>query len=122
MTGTDPISTSVVQHDGVAVLAVAGEIDLATAPSFEEAISEALADEPPGLIIDLSGVTFLASVGLQILVLTKERVGTATDFGVVADGPSTSRPIELTELDKIFDLYPTLDEALEAVRRKPRLL
>ena len=121
MTGTDPIATSVVQHDGVVVLAVGGEIDLATAPAFEAAISDVLADDPPAFVIDLSGVTFLASAGLQLLVSTQERVGQSTEFAVVAEGPATSRPIELTDLNKIFALYPSLDEALAAVRRKPRL-
>ena len=122
MTGTDPITTSVVHHDGVAVLAVGGEIDLATAPVFEAAISDALADDPPAFVIDLSDVTFLASAGLQLLVATQERIGDSGEFAVVADDPATSRPIQLTDLDKIFALYATLDDALVAVRRRPRLL
>jgi anti-anti-sigma factor len=121
LTGTEPITTSVEHRDGVTVLAVGGEIDLVTAPSFEKAINEVLVDDPPSLVIDLSEVTFLASAGLQLLVATNERIGGSTAFGVVAEGPSTSRPIELTDLDKIFDLYPSLDEAVIALRSKRRL-
>jgi anti-sigma B factor antagonist len=121
LTGTEPITTSVDHHGGVAVLAVGGEIDLVTAPSFEKAINEVLADDPPNLVIDLSEVTFLASAGLQLLVATNERIDDSTGFAVVAEGPATSRPIELTDLDKIFDLYPSLDDALEALRAKRRL-
>ena len=104
------------------MLWVAGEIDLATAPSFEEAITDVLADDPPALIIDLSEVTFLASVGLQLLAATHERISESADFAVVALGPATSRPIQLTNLDKIFALYSEFDEALVAVRRRPRLV
>jgi anti-sigma B factor antagonist len=103
------------------VLSVGGEIDLATAPSFEEAIAAVLADDPPALIIDLSEVTFLASAGLQLLVETQERIGESVAFAVVAEGPATSRPIQLTNLDKIFAVYSEFDEALVAVRRRPRL-
>lgn len=103
------------------MLAVGGEIDLVTAPSFEKAINEVLADEPRNLVIDLSGVTFLASAGLQLLVSTNERIGGSAGFAVVADGPSTSRPIELTDLDKIFDLFSSLDDALSALRSKRHL-
>jgi len=103
------------------VLSVGGDIDLATAPTFEEAIASALADDPPALIIDLSEVTFLASVGLQLLVATQERISGRVIFAVVAEGPATSRPIRLTNLDKTFALYSELDEALVAVRRRPRL-
>jgi anti-sigma B factor antagonist len=121
LTGTEPITTSVEHRDGVTVLAVGGEIDLVTAPSFDKAINDVLADDPASLVIDLSEVTFLASAGLQLLVATNERIGGSTGFAVVAEGPSTSRPIELTDLDKIFDLYPSLDEAVSAVRSKRRL-
>ena len=35
-------------------------------------------------------------------------------FGVVADGPRTSRPMRLMGLDQELDLYPTLNAALTA--------
>jgi anti-sigma B factor antagonist len=111
----DPITTSVARREGVTVLTVGGEIDLATAPTLEAAIADVLTDEPPALVIDLSPVQFLASAGLQILVATHEKVSKAASFAVVANGPATSRPIQLTGLDEVFPLYPTLDDALIAV-------
>ncbi|KAA1249459.1 STAS domain-containing protein [Mycobacterium simiae] len=105
----------VTDYDGVAVLRVGGEIDLVTAPALEEAIGGVVADNPTALIVDLSEVDFLGSVGLKILASTKEELGSA-EFGVVARGPATRRPIHLTGLDKTFPLYPTLDEALTGVR------
>ncbi|AGZ51083.1 anti-anti-sigma factor [Mycobacterium kansasii ATCC 12478] len=112
----DSITAEVTDHDGVAVLSIGGEIDLVTAPALEEAIGGVVADNPSALIIDLSGVEFLGSVGLKILAATYEKLGSAAQFGVVARGPATRRPIHLTGLDKTFALYPTLDEALTGVR------
>ena len=120
MTGTEPITTSVVQHKGITVLAIGGEVDLATAPILEAAIAAALADDPAAFVIDLTEVSFLASAGLQLLVATQERIGEAGEFAVVADGPATSRPIQLTELDKIFALYPVLEDALAAMQTSAR--
>lgn len=116
----DPITTSVNFDDGIAVLAVTGEIDLATIPAFEAAIAEALAPRPSALIIDLSGVDFLASAGLQALVATHEKVSGTAGFAVVADGPATSRPIELTGLDQILALHASLPEAKAAVGGDPK--
>jgi anti-sigma B factor antagonist len=112
----DPITTSVTDLDGIAAVNVGGEIDLATASILEAAIAEALAKGPAALIIDLSEVTFLASAGLQILVATNQKVNKSARFAVVANGPATSRPIQLTGLDEIIPLYPTFDDALKAVR------
>ncbi|MDT5146661.1 MAG: anti-sigma factor antagonist [Mycobacterium sp.] len=94
---------------------VSGEIDLVTAPALEQAIGAVVADSPSALVIDLSAVEFLGSVGLKILAATYEKLATSTQFGVVAHGPATRRPIHLTGLDKTFPLYSTLDDALTGV-------
>ena len=121
MTGTAPITTSVEHHDGAAVLAVGGEIDISTAPQFEKAIDDVLADDPPTLVIDLTEVTFLGSAGLRLLATANKRVGECGGFAVVAAAPATIRPIELTDLNEVFDLYLSLDDALAAMRSKHRL-
>jgi anti-sigma B factor antagonist len=120
LTAADPITTSVAHREGVAVVSIGGEIDLSTAPAFEAAITGALDDEPPVLVIELSDVRFMASVGLRILAAAHERVSRSAQMAVVANNPATSRPIELTGLDKVMSLYPTLDEALIAVGAAPK--
>lgn len=116
MSAPDSITATVADHDGVVVLSVGGEIDLVTAPALEKAIGGVVADNPKALVIDLSAVEFLGSVGLKILAATYEKLGSSAEFGVVARGPATRRPIHLTGLDKTFPLYPTLDDALTGVR------
>jgi anti-sigma B factor antagonist len=116
LSAPDSITATVTDHDGVAVLSIGGEIDLVTAPALEEAIGGVVAENPTALIIDLSGVEFLGSVGLKILAATYEKLGSSAEFGVVARGPATRRPIHLTGLDKTFPLYPTLDDALTGAR------
>src|SRR5262245_14285860 len=125
VTDTEPITTSRVDRHGVAVLRVCGAIDMFTAPLFEKAIDDVLADDPPTLIIDLTEVTLLASAGLRVLATANKRFVLATankrsgesgGFAVVAGAPATIRPIELTDLNEVFDLYPSLDDALEAMR------
>lgn len=98
------------------MVSVSGEIDLVTAPALEQAIGAVVEENPAALVVDLSAVEFLGSVGLKILAATYEKLGNSTAFGVVARGPATRRPIHLTGLDKTFPLYPTLDDALSAVR------
>jgi anti-anti-sigma factor len=116
MPDQDAIATALAYQDGIAVLAVGGDVDLATVPALETAIDEALVSKPTGLVIDLSEVGFLASAGLQALVATHSNVRESAQFAVVANSAATSRPIQLTGLDQIFELYPTLDEALAALR------
>jgi len=115
LSGTSPISTSISHDDGIAVLTVSGEVDLSTVPSLEAAIEEALAANPKALIVDLTAVDFLASAGLQTLVATRQRLGDGTGFAVVAAGPATARPIELTGLAELLTVRPTIGEAMAAL-------
>jgi anti-anti-sigma factor len=116
LSAADAISTSVERRDGVTVLSVDGVVDLATSPPLEELLEELVDERPAGLIIDLTHVSFLASVGLRILAETHERVGGAGKFAVVASGPVTARPIQLTKLDEFLALHPTVDDAIAALR------
>jgi anti-sigma B factor antagonist len=119
-------STASAQQDGlevrksligpVVVLSVRDEIDMLSAPRLTEAIRYELDKAPAGLIVDLSDVQFLASAGMSVLVAAQEQAGTSTRFGVVADGPATSRPIKLLGVDGFLSLYPTLDDALRDFR------
>lgn len=63
-----------------AVVVVAGEIDLCTAPDMRQGIMDALADEPKRIRVDLTGVSLLDSTGVFVLVDTYKR---AKERGVV---------------------------------------
>ena len=88
MSAPDSITTLVEDRDGVSVVSVTGEIDLVTAPALEQALGTVIADDPTALVIDLSAVEFLGSVGLKILAATYEKLDKSTEFGVVARGPA----------------------------------
>jgi anti-sigma B factor antagonist len=99
--------------DRIVVLSVCDAVDLLSAPRFTEAIGNALAKAPAGLIVDLTEVNFLASIGMSVLVEAQEQASAlSARFGVVAEGAATSRPIKLLGVDAIVPLYPTLDDAL----------
>ncbi|MFB1299227.1 STAS domain-containing protein [Mycobacterium sp. pW049] len=101
--------------DGAVILSVFDVIDAATADEVSAAVDDALAGSPQALVIDLTGVTFLASVGMTILIKAREDVGAG--FAVVAEGNATRRPLMLVGLDSEMTLCRTRDEALRAVQR-----
>lgn len=95
-----------------------GEIDSSTAgelrSQLESALHEAESQASRLLIIDLEGVTYFGSAGLNaILDCHKQGLRTGTSVRLVADNGLVVRPIEVTNLDSLLDLYPTLPAALE---------
>ncbi|ORB66355.1 anti-anti-sigma factor [Mycolicibacterium tusciae] len=95
------------------VVAVWGDLDLATAPKLADAIEAVARKKPAALIVDLSRVDFLASAGMTVLITAHREIAPSARFGVVADGPSTGRPLKMIGIDTIVDVYRTLDEALD---------
>jgi anti-sigma B factor antagonist len=96
------------------VVAVSGDLDIATVPTLAEAIQAAVRKKPAALIVDLSQVNFLASAGMTLLIAVHEEIGPSARFGVVADGPSTSRPLKMIGIDSVIDVYRCLEEALSS--------
>ena len=114
----DLVSTSVTYHHGIAVLAISGEMDLGSAAAVEHAVAEVLAEDPPSLIIDLLGVQFLASVGVGILLTARDKFVDCERFSVVAQGRTTSRVIQLLNLDRVLSLQETVEEALNKAKAR----
>jgi anti-sigma B factor antagonist len=103
--------------DRSAVLAVRGDVDALTAPKLTEKIIDVATEQPAALIVDLSELEFLASAGITVLVTAHEYITekVGARFAVVADGPTTSRPLKLMSIDSVVNLYPKLQDALDAL-------
>lgn len=118
---TDDIATAtgcVITEEWIgrtAVVAASGVLDMLTSPQLDAAIDASLRKEPSALIVDLSDVDFLASAGMGVLVAARDKVNGTVKFGVVANGPATSRPLTLVGLADVIGLYPTLGEARAAL-------
>ena len=100
------------------VLAVTGAVDEVTAPSLATDLDVVLMGEPAVLVIDLTAVEFMSSAAMNLLVETQRlTAATATTVRVAADGTATSRPMRFIGIDRIIELYPTVDEALRGRQR-----
>jgi anti-anti-sigma factor len=97
------------------VISAAGVVDMLTSPQLETSIATSLTKDPKAIIVDLSGVDFLASAGMGVLVAARDKASAEIGFGVVASGPATSRPLKLVGLADIVGLYETLEEARAAL-------
>jgi anti-sigma B factor antagonist len=98
---------------GRTVIEVSGEIDVYTAPRLREALISLVDTGNHHLIVDMEGVEFLDSTGLGVLVGGLKRVR-AHDGGIdlVCTQGRILRIFRITGLNKVFDIYDSVDEAL----------
>lgn len=90
------------QIAGRVVLTVSGEVDLAAHLGFEAEIERSW-DGSSDLVIDCSQVTFLDSMGLRVLVRTRQRaVDNGRDFALAAPSVPVLRVLELAGIRDLF--------------------
>jgi anti-sigma B factor antagonist len=89
-------------------------LDAALALSFREAIKK-LADEGHYFIIlDLAPVQFIDSSGLGAIVASLKLLGNRGNLLLCGANENVSRLFALTRMNKVFNIYVNLDEALAA--------
>jgi anti-anti-sigma factor len=97
---------------GHTVIAVHGELDIATTASLRNRILTILKDTTTPVIIDLSGVSFCDASGLALLVGARRRARLhGLTIALVAPCPHVAKLLRITGLDRVFTIHPTLASA-----------
>ncbi|MEU7531457.1 STAS domain-containing protein [Saccharothrix sp. NPDC042600] len=102
---------------GVALAVFTGPVDAVSQRHVSAEVGALLDRRPVALVLDLRGVTFLASIGIAILVNTQHaarRAGVA--FAVVADNRAVLRPLIAAQVDHVLPVHENVERALAAVR------
>jgi anti-anti-sigma factor len=110
------LQISVSVQDERTVLQVGGQIDLATRPQLEKALSAAGPAPGTSLIVDLTGVQFCDAGGLRTLLsAARDGLERTAPLRVV---PSTAvlTTIGLADMPETLELYPDLRHALAGRR------
>lgn len=95
------------------VIAAGGELDLYTAERLRETLAEALELGGRRLLVDLTGVSFMDSTALGVLVdAAKTLQSSGGQMVLVADDPRVTRVIEITGLGQVFRLESSLPEGV----------
>ena len=109
----DPVA-GISRTDGSVVVSLAGELDLYNAHEVREALLECCAEGPNRLVVDLSGVKFIDSTALGVLIEARTRMENRRAFMLAAPGLETRRALEISGLDRHFAVHDSLDAALAA--------
>lgn len=101
-----PLSIDVSHSGPDAVVTVAGEIDPHTAAPLTEALDGlAGTDDLQRVVLDLSGVTFVDSSGLRVLLTARERFAERDiHFSLRAPSEPVRRLLEITDLLSRLDV------------------
>ena len=103
----------------VTLIQVLGRIDHTTAKAFEDALSPHVASCAGAekiLLLDFSGVTFISSAGLRVLMITAKQCRKQNGkIALAALQPIIQEVFQISRFDSLFEVYPTVRAALEAI-------
>jgi anti-anti-sigma factor len=87
---------SIAQHDGISIVRMSGELDLATSDRLSALLGE-LTDQT--VVVDLAALTFIDSSGIAALVAAKDRLRSAgRELLLTRPQPNVDRVLEMTGL------------------------
>ena len=110
---TEEFTVTVDEDDPVrAIVRVAGELDLGTAPKLADRL-EAPTATGKRVVLDLTPCGFIDSSGLRTLLSARSAADTAGgSLALVIADPNILRVFEVASLDQVLEIHPTVDAAL----------
>lgn len=87
------------------------EIDVNNADHVSGELLQALDERPAVLVVDMTATVYCAVAGIHALTRACHQAG-GTELRVVASARIVRRVLELTRLDELAGIYPSLEAAL----------
>jgi anti-sigma B factor antagonist len=114
--GVQPFDATAEIFNGVRVVAVRGELDIATSPQVRDLLADAAADEVHPVVIDLARCDFIDSTGLAALLHgAKPAQNGESRVAIVSPEGDVRRMLELTAVDRSIPVFASLEQAVAAV-------
>jgi anti-anti-sigma factor len=110
----DYVNVTVTSLDAVSVIEVSGEIDMATRHAMAAPLFAQVDRRPSGIVLDLTGIGFIGSAGLVVLIEAHQRSCQGdTSLGIVVPARSpVRRTLEISGLLELLPVYRTIADAL----------
>lgn len=107
-----------VNHEADCALFVVSEsVDALTAPELAKAITDEIARGHVNLVVDLTGVDFMSSAGLRILLgALKESRSHGGDLRITSTNPGVDKILKMSGFHNIAKVFPSQIEALSSFR------
>ena len=104
----------VVNQNGTVLVRLGGELDLYNAGLVRDALVDAARRTDERVVIDLEEVGFVDSTLLGVLVESRTHLANRRAFLLAAPGLAVRRALEVSGLDRHFEVHESIDSALAA--------
>ena len=102
------------EENGICIAALSGKFNTATATDVESALMDLLNQGKLRLLLDFSGVDYIASSGLRVLLKLAQRMkNEGGNLQLCAVNDSVNDVFRISGFDKILEIHESRNQALE---------
>ena len=99
----------------VAIVEIEGEVDLYSSPNLRSVLLDLTKSKNSAILVNLLNVKYMDSSGVATLVEALQQVGKYGGKLKIANLRNSVKDVfELSRLDKVFDIYESVEAAAEA--------
>lgn len=110
------------QRDDISFVALAGRLDATAVEESEQAFAEATSARGLPTVVDLSGITFMSSLGIGFLFVHTKRLKKAgCKLVLLSPKGMVDAVLKTSKMDKVMPLFYELDDAIRAVGGDPSI-
>ena len=100
------------QDNGIRIIKLSGTLDIIGTGAIETKFAGYCSGENPRVVVDLSEVDFLASIGIRLLMLTAKSIASRSGKMVIINPiPDVQSVLEITGIPAIIPIYSHLESA-----------
>lgn len=112
---TDQISVD--RKHGLLIVSVSGRLDITNSEDFENAVLQELKEEPVSVVVRFQEVSYMSSSGVRALLSLYHELRKHGRKLIIAElSPAVKKIITVTELDRVFPVTESLENALQLAR------
>jgi anti-sigma B factor antagonist len=106
-----------IRHEAdVVILDLRGEIDVSIAPGLRNILIGLIGNNAGRVLLNLSNVPYMDSAGLSVLIAAHRKAqNIGGSLGLINPQQPVQQVFKLTRVDKVFQIFPTIEEGLRAV-------
>jgi anti-anti-sigma factor len=103
-------------HGRVVVVTARGRLDGSTSQAFGARLEKLAATSEPRLVVDFSGIEFVSSAGLRVVLMVLKRVKAANGrLALCAVRAPVREILDITGFAGMLDMHPGRAEAMAAL-------
>ena len=103
--------------DDIVQVRLCGRLDLEGTEAIDDEFGRATTSGKARIIVDLSEVTFLASIAIRLLVrAAKTQLNRGGRLILAAPQPTVRQVIEAAGIDQVIELFPNVEAGIASLR------